>query len=706
MSRIETTRNRARLLVIGALLAGGCGGAGDAPLDLSDQNLLVITIDTLRDDRLGFSGYARAETPNLDRMAREGVRFANAYSAVPLTLPSHTTLFTGRYPFATGVRLNGVHYVSDSEVTLAELFQARGFATSATVSSYVLTAKFGLDQGFDHYDDSLEMGDLFRFFSEIPGDEVYRRFRDSLPRGNDKRFFSWVHFYDVHAPYEPPAEFLERFRDSPYDGEIAFVDSLIGRILRDLESAGLLETTLVVVTSDHGEAFFEHGEEGHGMLTYEPTMRVPLLFFAPGRLAAGRVVDRRVALVDLLPTLVELYGLERPPGLQGTSLAGLLRGAPEPAGTIYFESLAGELEKNWAPRTGVIVDDHKYISVPEPELYDLGQDPGETANLFARERRLAKRLDEALQRVLLQAEASGADASRELTPEDVRQLQALGYLSTTSSRASEMLDPKRGIQIEMAARSIQNLIDTNELDRATRELDALIAANSGLRVSDFYHLRHQILAARGDRAGALAALERGVAQIPDSAMAFKLAAYNLELGNLDEAERRARELLEANPKLSQAINLLGMVAEQRGDPRAALVRFEQARELEPGSIPLQVKIADVRARLGEIRPALEIYDRLLAGGALDGEADKIYRAAALHAVAGDLERSAELFRKGLAIAPAGSHYLGLAMVLSQAGQRAEAIRNLELALGDHRDDLAAPQQQLAEAALRALRAAP
>ncbi len=705
MNRTETARIRAFLLVLGALATAGCGG-GEAPLDFAGENLVVITIDTLRADRLGFSGHARAETPNLDRMARQGVLFANAYCSVPLTLPSHTTLFTGRYPFATGVRLNGVHHVSESEVTLAELFQARGFSTSATVSSYVLTAKFGLDQGFDVYEDSLEMGDLFRFFSEITGDEVYRRFSASLPRDPARNFFGWAHFYDVHAPYEPPPPFLERFSDSPYDGEIAFVDYQIGRILDDLESAGLLETTLVVVTSEHGEAFFEHLEEGHGMLTYEPTMRVPLLFFAPGRLAEGRVVEDRVSLVDLMPTLVDLYGLDRPQGLQGRSLIGLLRGRPAEPRSIYFESLAGELEKNWAPRTGVIVDDHKYISVPVAELYDLGQDPEEATNILPRQARLAKRLDEELQRMLLQAEPTTDDTRRELTDEDIRQLQALGYLSTSSSRASELLDPKRGIRIEMDARLIQNRINEGRLEEAKQTLDALVASNPGLQVSDFHHLRHQILAAQGDRAGALAALEEGVAQIPDSAMAFKLAAYHLELGDLDEAERQALALLEDHPRLSQAMNLLGMVAEQRGDPAEALRRFQQAQELEPGSIPLQVKIADALARMGEIPRALEIYDELLSRGALEGEADKIYKAAALHSVVGNLQRAVELFRKGLAIAPAGTHYLGLAVVLSRTGERAEAIRNLEIALGDHRDDLAAPQLQLAEAALRTLRATP
>ncbi|MCP4201424.1 MAG: sulfatase, partial [bacterium] len=332
-------------------------------LDFSDHNLLLITIDTLRADRLGSYGYDHAETPNLDRLAAEGVRFENAYSPVPLTLPTHSTLFTGQYPFTTGVRINGVHYLDEAAVTLAEQFRDRDFDTAAFVSAYVLTSKFGLDQGFDEYEDSLDLGDnLFRFTSEIRADETYRRFsawladwktKEHSGRAKPRRFFSWIHFYDPHLPYDPPAPYAERFPESPYDGEIAFVDYQVGKILANLEGSGLLDSTLIVVTSDHGEAFGEHVEEGHGLLTYNETLRVPLIVYAPEGLSGGRVIPDPVGIVEVAPTLAELCGLE-PGDFDGGSLVPLLEGAERPEPSLYFESLAGVDAKNWAPRTGIL----------------------------------------------------------------------------------------------------------------------------------------------------------------------------------------------------------------------------------------------------------------------------------------------------------------------------------------------------------------
>ena len=562
-----------------AILTLSCGRPEPRP-DFADHNLLLITIDTLRADRLGSYGHQRAQTPHLDRLANEGVRFESCYTPVPLTLPAHSTLFTGRYPFATQVRKNGLHFLDESETTLAELFQDAGVTTSATLGAYVLTSKFGLDQGFDVYEDSLRMSDLFRFFSSIRADEVYERFSRWLHAHANDRFFSWVHFYDPHLPYEPPEPYSERFRDQPYDGEIAFVDSQIGRILEDLEALELLDNTLIVVTSDHGEAFREHVEEGHGLLCYEQTLRVPLIFFAPGRLPAGQVLTRRVSLVDLMPTLVELFGLEPPGDLQGRSLVGLLLGQEDDprAPGIYFESLAGVEEKGWAPRVGLIAEDHKLIKVPEPELYDLAEDPGETANLFDQRTDLARRLNSQLAEMLLRVEGDSEPAERELSEEDRQHLRALGYLGTGSASAEGLIEPKIGIQVDMTVRAIRAELDRGVIDAAERELEGVIAAHPEIDTSDFYELRYRIEEARNNEAAAIAALEEGMQRFPESNLMFTLAYYHRQLGNLDEAERLCRTVLERRPKFSQALNLLGLIAEDRGDLTQALGYFEQAKE--------------------------------------------------------------------------------------------------------------------------------
>ncbi|NJL30101.1 MAG: sulfatase-like hydrolase/transferase [Thermoanaerobaculia bacterium] len=499
-------------LAMAILLSGiACSAGGRTqPSDFSGQNLLLITIDTLRPDRLGAYGFTGAATPRLDELSHGGVRFETCYSQVPLTLPSHSTLMTGRLPFSHGVRNNGVNELAASEQTLAEIFAQQGYATSAIVAAYVLLSRFGLAQGFASYDDALG-GDLLQGFkSELHADEIYRKFQRWLHGRRAGKFFAWVHFYDPHLPYEPPPDLGDRFAADPYSGEVAAVDRAVGKIIDDLRAAGLLEQTLVVVTSDHGEAFGEHGEHGHSIFGYEQNLRVPLIFYAPGRLTPERLVSDRVRLVDLMPTLLELFRLPAPTAIDGHSFGDLLRGERRKRpDDVYFESFAGQLEKNWAPVQGLIVGERKYVSLPEPELYDLGADPGESENLFARERRSAHELDEALRALLIAAAGRAAGSERALDTEDTEHLTALGYLSPAAQRASKVLDPKRGIIIDHSLGEIEAALAEGESARAGAQLDRLVSENPDVEMPAFFELRSRIAKARGDRAAAIAALEQG-----------------------------------------------------------------------------------------------------------------------------------------------------------------------------------------------------
>ncbi|MCP4201267.1 MAG: sulfatase-like hydrolase/transferase, partial [bacterium] len=507
-------------------------------------------------------------------------------------------------------------------------------------------------------------------------------------------------------PYDPPAPYAERFPESPYDGEIAFVDYQVGKILANLEGSGLLDSTLIVVTSDHGEAFGEHVEEGHGLLTYNETLRVPLIVYAPEGLSGGRVIPDPVGIVEVAPTLAELCGLE-PGDFDGGSLVALLEGAERPEPSLYFESLAGVDAKNWAPRTGILARGHKFIDVPEPELYDLEADPLERHNLLGSSDPTAAEMRTELRRELRDlvasepGESSGTPGTgRDLDEEDRRHLSALGYLSTSAGGATRVLDPKRGIVIDMQTRNARTLIKAGEPDRAEAVIEKLRTDHPDVEVADYYELEHEIAARRGDVEGATAALAQGTVLFPAGALELKLAAYQFENGNLDESERIAEVILERDPKLSQAINLLGMVEEKRGRPEQALARFEEALALEPTSIPLLLRIADVQSQLGRGPQALEIYERLLTAGSLDGSADHLYRAAALNAMAGHLPRAEELFRRGLALEPAGRHYLALAMVQLRAQKPGDAAASLETALGTFRGDLEPNDVLLAEVLLR------
>ncbi len=676
------------------------------PIDLQGFNLLLITIDTLRADRLGVYGDAKAQTPHLDTLARRGVRFESCYSHVPLTLPSHSTLFTGRYPFSHGVRNNGNYFLPQNEVTLAELMADRGFQTRADVASFVVSAKFGLGQGFESYDDSLGADDLIRgFSSEIPADEVAAGLREWLRQKRSQPFFAWTHFYDPHQPYRPPSPFAERFVDDPYAGEIAFVDHEIGGILDELESLGQLERTLIVVTSDHGEGFGEHGEVGHGILAYEEALRVPLIF-AVGSELTPSVVRERVRLVDMLPTLIELYGLESPPGLDGESFAGFLgTGAgPSPgsgarARDVYFESMLGRDENNWAPLTGLIVDSEKYISLPEPELYDLETDPGELDNQV-RTRRAARRdIDEALRDLLLSSRPAG-DASRARSEEDLAHLEALGYVSGNSARTAQVIDPKQGIRLERELQKVREDVAAGELERAEAGLEQLTELNQELGVGSFYFLQHQVRAAKQDTAGAIAALEAGMERFPDSErFPFLLAHYQLQQGNSAEAERVARSVLEQSPKFSQAIILLGRAVEQQGRLAEAVTHYRSAHVLEPRNVSLGRRYAEALVRSGDGAAALEVYDPLVALGAFDDQAEELVKVAMLSSRFGRPDRAIHLFERVLELQPSGLHHLSFAFVLAQQQRLDEATVQMETALRDYRHELNTQQLQLAEHAL-------
>jgi arylsulfatase A-like enzyme/tetratricopeptide (TPR) repeat protein len=618
-------------------------------------------------------------------------------------------MFTGRYPFATGVRINGVHRLADEETTLAELFGRRGYATSATVSAYVVTRRFGLAQGFDAYEDSLAMDNLFRYFSEVPADETRRRFGRWLDgRPAERPFFAWVHFYDPHAPYEPPDDFTRRFAHDLYQGEIAFADREIGHLLDHLEARGLSEDTVVVVTSDHGEAFGEHGEEGHGLLAYDETLRVPLVVSAPGALPGGRTVEERVSLYDLFPTLVDLFSLDADvAGLPGRSLAATLAGGPAPpAGEVYFETLAGMTGKGWAPLTGVIAGEgsEKLISVPEPELYDLAADPGERRNLVDERRRRYHELVARLEEMTAGGEEPSAAVERELTDEDRRQLAALGYLSRPELRTATGIDPKRGIAIENELREARKAAEAGHADEGARLLAALRRAHPDVDMGELYEIEHLVARVRGDREAARRALATGVERFPDlETLRLRYATWLWEAGYPDEAEKQATVLLTLQPDEPAAHSLLGLVDDGRGRRADALAHFRDALAIEPTSVPLRAKVAEALMRTGDHAGARAAYDELLAEGALADSPDHLYRSAILDAALGNLDRAEATFRQGLALQPGGVHYMSLALVLlRQGGRQAEAAEVLRLALAAEEAPLEPGQRTLAAQALREL----
>jgi arylsulfatase A-like enzyme len=353
----------------------------------SGPSVLLVTIDTLRADHVGAYGAEGVETPTLDGLAARGVLFERAMASVPLTLPSHASLMTGQYPPTHGVRHNAIFTLADEAETLAERFQARGFATGAVIGAAVLEGDFGIDQGFDHYDDSLptERATSAGFY-ERPAAAVTDAALDWLGQV-DRPFFLWVHYYDPHASYSPPEPWKERFAKRPYDGEVASVDHALGRLLGALDADGRLAETIVAVTSDHGEGLGEHGEGSHTYLIYESVLHVPMILAGPG-LPAGRRVAPVAANTGLAATLLALTGT---PALAKTDvgdLSPLWSEAPSDsaAGWAYAESLAGELDHGWAPIHAIRSDTHHYIRAPRPELFETAADPRQLENLLPTQR--------------------------------------------------------------------------------------------------------------------------------------------------------------------------------------------------------------------------------------------------------------------------------------------------------------------------------
>ena len=399
----------------------------------ADLNLLIITLDTTRADRLGPYGSTSVRTPNLDRLAREGVVFENTWSVAPLTLPAHASLFTGLLPAAHGVRENGGFTLAASQVTLAERLQREGFATAGFAASVVLDESSGMDQGFEAYVGGFRSrGGMPRGPGRLrrPADVVVGQTISWWLARRPARFFAWVHLYDAHAPYQPPEPFRSEYEGRPYDGAIAFVDQQIGVLLDFLDREGVLGRTLVAVVGDHGESLGEHGEQQHGLFLYESVLRVPLIIRAPRPGMAGRRVSTLTRITDVMPTLQELLDVAPDRPVDGVSLVSLMTGRSR-GGDLeaYAENTYPRSRFGWGELRAFRSGRYKVIATTRPELYDLERDPHEHHNLFDDRPGLASAM-------LTRLAALGAGASTS-TPSPVaargdsdrlERLASLGYI--------------------------------------------------------------------------------------------------------------------------------------------------------------------------------------------------------------------------------------------------------------------------------------
>src|SRR6266550_1311899 len=418
-------------------------------------NVVVITIDTLRADHLGCYGDQQIRTPNIDSLAAEGVRFERAYTPVPVTLPAHTVLFTGTYPLLSGIHDFSGNKLSPAQPTLASALKEQGYTTGAVIGSAVLDSRFGLNRGFDFYYDHFDFNRLQESNldeMERPGNVVTDNALDWLAKNDQKKFFLWMHLYDPHFPYRPPAPYSEQYNDRPYDGEIAFADSQVGRLIRFLKDKGLYQNTIIVLTGDHGESLGEHGEKTHGFFIYNATLHVPVIIHLPGA-AAAKTVSELVSLTDLMPTVLQELKVEVPAQVQGRSLLPLLTGKKEDSISVYAETFLPRLHFNWSELRSVETEKYQFIEAPKPELYDLAADPGETRNLYADKKAVGGELQARLKALVRQYSADQELAEKTgLDPALMERLKSLGYAgfsggSDTTATDNSRPDPKDRIEI-------------------------------------------------------------------------------------------------------------------------------------------------------------------------------------------------------------------------------------------------------------------
>lgn len=571
-----------------------------------DLNVLLITIDTVRADRLGCYGYAGAGTPNLDRLAAEGVRFANTYAQVPLTLPSHCSIMTGMDPADHRVHNNGTYSLGPEIPTLAGLLKARGYRTAAFIASFTLDSRFGLARGFDVYDDNVQGEEALKSFrSERRAGAVLAALAPWLESIRGERFLCWAHFYDPHLPYAPPPPFDAEYRDRKYDGEIAYVDLIIGQLLDLLKEKGLQDRTLIVVAGDHGEALGEKKEIDHGLFLYDGTLRVPMIVRLGKDLPAGRVVSSRVRLIDIMPTVLDILGIPVPSGVRGTSLLPYARGKRTADLPVHIETFYPRETFGWSELIGLIDGAWKYIRAPTPELYDLPLDPHEEKNLGSAEpavlREEARKLDEFIAR----SGARKGPAGRAVSVAEAERLRSLGYLGAAaadSGAKGKLPDPKDKIGDYLLVFRGNILENEGRLAEAAACYRQVLDANPGVP-SNYVNLA--VLEMKRNRADEAARLlEQARSKFPDSEVVLsRLMGLYLNAGRWQDALSTGRDLLENDPAHFDALFLSGSAYAHLGKWEDALACYRKALAIEPENAALRRRFAD----------SLHAYAQLLGG---------------------------------------------------------------------------------------------
>lgn len=646
---------------------------------LKDLNIILFTLDTQRADYIGAYKKGKADTPNIDRVAEEGVLFETCIAQTPLTLPSHTSILSGTYPLYHQVRDNGGFQVPESLEMVSEVLKSAGFTTSAFIASYVLHSKWGINQGFDTYSDgfdlskyeSISLGNVQKRADEVLGDA-----RKWLLENKDKKFFTWVHLYDPHTPYDPPSPFKEKYPDRPYRGEVEYMDHQLGLFFDFLKKEGLYNKCLIIMAGDHGESLGQHGESSHGFFIYEPTVHVPLIIRAPFAFPARRV-ENFAELVDIAPTILDALGISVPSSYQGESLLGLMFGSKEREKNVaYTETYYPRLHYGWSELKGFYYNKKwKYILAPRDELYDIRKDKWEKDNLALKQSAQARRVKTRLQAFVEKGSKDARDPGEaaNVDKEDLQKLAALGYLTTfvNTTGKTDLPDPKGKVHVFNNLDKAKDFLADGKYDEAIEILEKIIEENP--QIVDGILQLGNVYSKKGETEKALASFYRVLDQKPDyHAAMINVVNALTKLGRLDKGIEEVNRFLKTFPSDQGLLNELGNIYFLQKEYDKSLEVYTKSLDAESVNAQALNRIGGIYVIKNDLGKAESFLNRALA---INPSLRRLYfNLAQIEEAKGNIETAMEYYRKEL------EHYpdsykaaYNLAEELRKRGRGEEAV---------------------------------
>jgi arylsulfatase A-like enzyme/Tfp pilus assembly protein PilF len=672
------------------------------PVRIDQMNIILFTIDTLRADHLECYGYDKVKSPQINRLASEGILFEHNIVQAPLTLPSHSSILTGTYPLHHGIRDNGGFYLDENHLTLAESLKNKGYATGAFVAAFVLDSRWGLDQGFDYYYDNFDLT-KYKTVSldsvQRRGDEVLAEVYKWLENQSQQKFFAWIHLYDPHTPYDPPEPYKTEYQGRHfglYDGEIAYVDQLMGEFRDFMEEKNLFDKTLIIFTSDHGESLGEHKESAHGFFIYDSDIRVPLVIRFPEGKFAGHVISNQVRSIDIMPTVLHLLGDEIPESVQGKSLLSLIvEDEAQDELLAYSETYWPRYHYGWSELKSLRKGQYKFIDAPQPELYDIYEDPGEVNNLVNKKASLGHDMKRELLGLIEEYAIEGIEdvSPRKIDNDSLVKLQALGYIGSFHSKAKEkggkLADPKDKIELYNEIKLSQFLVTEERMDEAEKKIKDVLGKDPS--VLEARYILGNIYSKQKKYDEAIEEFRKALEVDPDYYEAiFGMAMTYKNAGMLDEAIVGFKRMVEMDPKDTKSFLHLGDIYHEKGQLEEAKNYLKSGIAINPEAPVFHNKLGAVYLKLNmyedaeqEIRKALSIERSIPLPNAH-------FNMALLHEARGEIDLAIKEYKKEQEISPFNfMPDFNLGLLYTKLKELDKAIKELESCIEKNEEHAAA-----------------